>query len=66
MDKVKFIYRFPYLEKASPSNISILCIIVLFLVFILLSSIPPVAIVLLLSTAPVVVHLSPQDLLILI
>ncbi|WZZ46642.1 hypothetical protein YC2023_042901 [Brassica napus] len=54
--QVKSIYGFLFLEQASPFNISILRIIVLFLVFISLSSVPPVVIFLPLSMALSVVR----------
>ena len=57
--QVKSIYGFIFLEQASPFNISILRIIVLFLVFILLSNVLPVVIFLPLSMAPSAVRVSP-------
>ncbi|KAF2588602.1 hypothetical protein F2Q70_00039808 [Brassica cretica] len=56
--QVKSFQRFLYFEQVSLCNISIICIIVLHLLLVTLSSIPPVVIFLSLNTVPVVVRLS--------
>ncbi|KAH0860636.1 hypothetical protein HID58_088897 [Brassica napus] len=56
--QVKSFQRFLYFEQVSLCNIYILCVIVLHLLLVTLSSIPPVVIFLSLNTVPVVVRLS--------